>query len=857
MAPPPLPIDEILPEIVEKLRAAGAVVVSAPPGAGKTTRVPPALLDAGIAGAKRLLMLEPRRVAARAAARRIASERGVRLGEEVGHHVRFDRCAGPRTRLLVVTEGILTRMLVDDPFLGDVGVVLFDEFHERSLDADLALALVERVRRDARPDLRVAVMSATLDVAAVSRFLGGAPVVACEGRLFPVEVEHAAVRRDEGLEEAVAASVRALLARPGGDVLVFLPGRGEIGRCGEALAPHVRELDAELVELHGDLPPERQDAALAPGGAHRRVVLATNVAETSITLPGVTAVVDSGLVRRLRLDPGSGLDRLELERVSRASAEQRRGRAGRVAPGLCIRLWSRLDHRGLDESEEPEIRRVELSGLALQLLAFGERDVAAVPFLEPPDAARLSRALDLLERLGATRRGRVTELGQAMAALPVAPRLARLLLDGQRLGVARRAAIAAALLSERDPFTRGPPGPGGRRGRRAAEHESESDVVDEVAALEEFAERGTTRSECGELHPARAGFVLRGAGQLERLLGAGRPAAALDGEAADAALRRALLGGFADRLVRRREPGSPRGVMAGGLGVRLADESAVRRAALFVAVEIGGGGIAGGAEALVRRASAVERDWLDDSALATEEVVLFDPRRETVVARRVTRFAGLVIDERPAATPDPDSAARALAAAAGEEVERALGLERDEVAAWIARARRLREWMPELGLPALDAAWWREGLPALCEGARGFADLRRLPLVQLARARLGAKLARAIDQHAPERLVVPSGSAIRLDYPAAGAPVLAVRLQELFGLAETPRIAGGRVPVVLHLLAPNLRPQQVTQDLRSFWDSVYPRIRSELRARYPRHAWPDDPWNAPPARGPRRRGRRD
>ncbi|MBM4015807.1 MAG: ATP-dependent helicase HrpB [Planctomycetes bacterium] len=846
----PLPIDARLPELVAAVRDRGVAVVTAETGAGKTTRVAPALLEAGLAGERRAILLEPRRLAARAAARRIAEERGVALGEEVGYHVRFDRRASARTRLLVVTEGILTRMVQDDPFLDEFGLVLFDEFHERSLAADLAFALVDKVRREARSDLRLVVMSATLDAAPLSRFLGDAPVVAVPGRLHPVAVEWRPLKRDDRLDEAVVAAVRDAL-RGGadgigaqGDVLVFLPGLGEIRRCGEALAAaHAGSLAAgslELVELHGDLAPERQDAALRPGAA-RRILLATNVAETSVTLPGVTTVIDSGQVRRLQYDPTVGLDRLELGRVSQASAEQRRGRAGRVAPGRCLRLWSALDHRGLAPHEVPEIARVDLSGLVLELLAFGERRPAEFPFLEPPPAVALARAAFLLEQLGATRGGALTAVGRRMAGIPAPPRLARLLLAGEELGVGERAARAAALLSERDPFLRDARGP-----RREAVHESDSDVVDRVAALEEFATRGTTRFEWGELHRGRADWILRSARQLAQSVRRDARDGSLD---ADAALRRALFVGWADRLARRREPGSPRALLVGGRGVRLHESSAVRRAELFVAVDLDGGGD----EAQVRLASAVEREWLDSSALVTADEVQFDRTRAALVARRITRFADLAIEERLLPVESGEASGAVLAAAVGDDLERALGLAREEVAGLLARVRRLAEWMPELGLPALDAAWWRAWLPELCAGARSFADLQRLPLAELLRARLGVPLARALDQHAPERLVVPSGSAMRLDYPAEGPPVLAARLQELFGWAQTPRIAGGRVAVLLHLLAPNHRPEQVTQDLASFWNTVYPRIRGELRARYPRHSWPDDPWTAVAVRGPKKR----
>jgi ATP-dependent helicase HrpB len=850
MARDPLPIDPLLPAIADLLRSHGALVLSAETGAGKTTRVPPALLDAGLAGGRRLVMLEPRRLAARAAARRIAQEREVALGDEVGFHVRFERRAGARTRLLVVTEGILVRMLQDDPFLEEVGLVVFDEFHERSLDADLSLALVERVRRDARPDLRVAVMSATLDGERLASFLGNAPVETAPGRQFPVEVEYDPIKRDEPLEARVAAVAGELLARSAGDLLVFLPGVGEIARCAVALAPLAAARGIDVVELHGELPPEKQDAALARA-ERRRIVLATNVAETSVTLPGVTAVLDSGLVRRMRFDAASGLDRLELGTVSKASAEQRRGRAGRVAPGLCIRLWSALDQRGRPDHEEPEIRRVDLAGVALQLLAFGERDVARFPFFEAPEPRALARGLDLLERLGATHGGALTAVGRELARLPIHPRLARLLMEARRLGVGRRGALAAALLSERDAFSRAPRSPHVPHGGRRARHDSDSDLVDRIAALEAFAAGGSVHSAAGELHPGRARFVLRGAAQLERLADGPDGRASSPCGDGDEALRRALFLAFADRLVRRREAGSRKGLMVGGRGVELAEESAVARAELFVAIDVDDCG----GDARVRAASAVERAWLDEEfgdQLATGDELRYDEERDSVVARRTTRFVDLPIDEKPIAPSDPDAVARTLAEAAARNVARALDLDH-EATSFAARVQSLAQWMPELGWPRIDDGFWRALLPELCTGCRSFAELRRRPLADFARARLTAAQLRALEREAPERIRVPSGSEIRLDYRPGQPPALAVRMQELFGLAETPRVAGGRVAVVLHLLAPNHRPQQVTQDLASFWSNVYPRIRGELRARYPRHSWPDDPRTAVALRGPRRR----
>ena len=841
----PLPIDEALPGLLAALRESSAAVLIAPTGAGKTTRVPPALLDR-IGG--RIVMLEPRRIAARAATRRIAEERGWRLGEEVGYQVRFERRAGPATRILVVTEGILVQMLQGDPFLDGVGAVIFDEIHERSLHTDLSLAMTRRVQREVRPDLRIVAMSATADPGPIAEYLSAfplspalstvageraqlvpAPVIRSEGRLHPVEIRH--------VELPVPAAVRLALQETAGDVLVFLPGVGEIERTARALSG---ERDLAVVALYGDLPAERQDEALRPLD-RRKVVLATNVAETSITVEGVTAVVDGGQVRRLRFDPATGLDRLELGRISRASADQRAGRAGRQSPGLCLRLWPAWEHPALPEREMPEILRVDLATPALQLLAWGETDLAAFDWFEAPDPAALASALLLLRRLGATDDHGVTGTGRLLARMPVHPRLGRLLLEGHRLGHPREAALLAALLSERDPFPRTPRGAGPRRSSR-------SDLLDRLDALEaDWSEE--------RLNAGAARFVLKARDQLldllRRELGPAAlapwpPAPGPSRELRDEALLRALLAAYPDRLARRREPRSPRAVMVGGRGVRLAEESAVLEPGLFLCIDMD----ARPAEALVRLASEVEPEWLPAQDLRTAVEMEFDEERERVVAWRRTRFDGLVLAETEVPAGGGDSV---LAEAAAARLDRALPLDDPEVAGFLARVRCLREWMPEWNLPAFDEAQLRALVPALAAGRRSFAELRRAPLLAALQGSLAHDQLRAVEREAPERLEVPSGSRIRLVYEPGKPPVLAARIQELFGLAETPRVAAGRVPVLLHLLAPNSRPQQVTHDLRSFWENTYPQVRKELAGRYPKHAWPQDPWNARPERRPGRR----
>ncbi|HEY2289241.1 MAG TPA: ATP-dependent helicase HrpB [Thermoanaerobaculia bacterium] len=846
--PAPLPIDEVLPALIAALREGPAAVLIAPTGAGKTTRVPPALLAAGVGAGRQIVMLEPRRIAARAASRRMAEEGGQEgqwtLGREVGHQVRFERRAGPETKILVVTEGILVQRLQADPFLEGVGIVIFDELHERNLQTDLSLAMARRVQRDARPDLKLLAMSATLDPGPVAAFLApfgrDCPVIESRGRLHPVDVLYTDRPDDRALPGQIAAGVRRMLGSTPGDILVFLPGVGEIQRASEALAG---ERDLAVLPLYGDLPAEKQDEVLRPL-SRRKVVLATNVAETSITIDGVTAVVDSGLVRRLRFDPATGLDRLELGKVSRASADQRAGRAGRQAPGVCLRLWPAWEHAALPERETPEIARVDLAGPALQLLAWGEPDLADFDWLEPPDPTALAAATLLLRQLGAIDDHGVTATGRTMARLPVHPRLARLLVEGHRLGRTDDAALLAALLSERDPFPRGVRGAGPRRGISL---KARSDLLDRLDALEAFEKRKAPEA---DLNAGAARFVLRARDQLvemaRRELSGGKGSGT-----GDEPLLRALLAAYPDRVARRREPRGPRGVMVGGRGVRLAEESAVLEAPLFLCVDLDAGRSGPLSEALVRKASEVEPEWLP--GLRTTIELEFDETRERVAAWKRTRYEDLVVAEAEVPPSDAEETTRILSEAAAGRLDRALPLDDPEVASFLARVRSLAGWMPELGLPRFEEEEVRALLPILAAGRKSFAELRRAPLLDVLQGSLSHQQREAVRREAPERLTVPSGSQIRIAYEPGRPPVLAARIQEMFGLAETPRVAAGRVPVLLHLLAPNGRPQQVTHDLRSFWETTYPQVRKELAGRYPRHSWPQDPWNAAPQRRPTRR----
>jgi ATP-dependent helicase HrpB len=877
----PLPIDPHLPAIVDALRQHGAVVVVAEPGAGKTTRVPPAILDAGLLSSKEnpaLVMLQPRRVAARAAAARIADERRVPLGgDDVGYHVRFDKRLTDRTRLRVVTEGILTRQLVADPFLTGVGCVVLDEFHERSLDVDLALAMLREVRSGVRDDLKIIVMSATLDAERVSAALGDAPVLRVPGRTFPVTVEHRAPSQLK-VWDRVASEVEQVVAHAdptSGDVLVFLPGVEEIRRTESLLAPLASRLGFDLRILHGSLAFDEQQRALEPArdGA-RRVILSTNIAETSLTIDGVTVVIDSGLARVPRFDPKRGLDRLELGRISRASSEQRAGRAGRTAPGRCIRLWSTSEHSALRAFEDPEICRVDLAPTVLSLRLWGVSDPRTFGWYEAPDDATLTQAENLLEMLGAVesaRGGTITDLGKRMVRLPVHPRIARLLLAGVDAGQPDLAASVAAILSERD-FV--------RRERdfhaRGARTRTASDLFDRLELLE----RGQEHRDDVDRNGRRA--VLRVRDELLRIVrrlrspspgtpGEGRdegrsrssigrpspqPCPGVPGEGDEGDLLRKLaLLAYPDRVCKRRDADPAAGAMVGGGGVRLAPESGVRDGPLFLALDARSDDRARTREATVHLASSVDEAWLDElfpGQLVTESALRFDAASRRVVAQRQTRYRDLVIRESKegGGSVEPHLAGPILAQALFAEARDLIAAD-EHARPLLARLAFVRRHVPEKPWPdPTDDTSLRELVDLACANRSRADEVRWADALA---SMLAYPLDRELEKLAPTTVEVPTGSNIKLDYDVTTAPVLAVRLQELFGLPDTPRIAGGRVAVVLHLLGPNYRPVQVTDDLASFWKNTYPQVRKDLRARYPKHSWPEDPLEADPIRGARRR----
>ncbi|WP_165070329.1 ATP-dependent helicase HrpB [Paludisphaera rhizosphaerae] len=843
----PLPIDPALPRILDDLDARGALVLVAEPGSGKTTRVPPAIVRRGTPG--RVVVLQPRRVAARSTAARIADEQGWTLGREVGYHVRFDRRDSADSRLVVMTEGILSRRLLADPFLEGVGTVVLDEFHERSLHTDLALALLREVRREVRPDLRIVVMSATLDAEPVARFLD-APVVQVPGRTHPVSIQYRDASRPSDPGVIAAAVSDALADSPDrGHVLVFLPGMAEIRRAQAELSPIASRYDARVLPLHGSLPPDEQDAALRPTD-RRKIILSTNIAETSLTIDGVTTVIDSGLARVAGHDAVRGLDRLDLQPISRASADQRAGRAGRTGPGCCIRLWSEQRHALLEPFEAPEIRRVDLGSTLLTLHSWGVAEPADFGWYEAPEPDRVRAAEALLARLGAFDPGtrRITPTGERMLMLPVHPRLSRLLLAAAEEGLLHEGAALAALLSEKDVASR----------RRSGGHRGLSDMLGRLDLLAE-AERARFSLSLTDrgIDPGAARQAAKIRDDLVRLgsrLEVG-DAPALDESAREEALLKLLILAYPDRVVKRRGA-EETGVMVGGRGVRLAPESVVRDGEFFLALDPREDRRRGTLELQVSLASAVRLEWLEElepQSIRRERSVEYDPSRERVAAMNRLWYEDILIREDPAKPPDAREASVALFEAlrprAGEVFR-----EDPAAASWLARYEFVRQAVPELEWPEFTDEALAGPLEMLCHCKTRTDEVRKAPKAVYLEGLLTPAQSRELDACAPTSITIPSGRHVRLDYEPGRQPVLAAKLQELFGWPEAPRLARGRVPLLLELLGPNHRPVQVTSDLRSFWATTYHQVRKDLRGRYPKHPWPEDPTTAQaPVRTPRPR----
>ena len=831
------PITPLLPELRAALDAHSRLVLEAPPGAGKTTQVPPALLDAPWLGGRRIVMLEPRRIAARAAAQFMAAQRGELVGHTVGYRIRFESKVSAATRIEVVTEGILTRLIQDDPELAGIGAILFDEFHERHLAGDLGLALALDVQATLRPDLRLLVMSATLDGERIARWLD-APRLSSPGRSFPVRIEHPPARAQETPEHQLARVVRQALEDNAGDVLVFLPGRREIARA-QALLDKALP-DVERVPLHGELSLAEQQAALAPAEpGTRRVILATNVAESSVTLPGIRAVVDAGLAREPRFDPSSGFSRLETVAISQASADQRAGRAGRVAEGTAYRLWPQS--RRLEAARTPEIAQAELSGLALELAAWGVAGDDTLRWLDPPPPGALAQARELLVALGALDAGgRVTPLGRRMLELGATPRLAAAALRAPT-ELHPLVADLLALVEARSPL----------RGDQARSDDFRARVSALHAWRDRRAAAPSSMARAGADHGALAAIEQVAKGWRRRL----DVRTAASGVPDSHAVGDLLLHAWPDRIARQDATNPRRYTLANGRGAVLHEATALLGEPWLVVLDLK----LEARDSLILAAAPFDPRRLEQDfpqRFQQERTVGWNGSRGAVEAFEERRFGAIVL-ERRSVPVRPEDALPALLAAV-----RSRGL---DALPWSEQVRRLRarmqalaRWMPELGLPDVSdtalLATLEDWLAPYLAGKRKLDALGSDELSQALAAQLDYEQRRQLDAQAPENLAVPSGQTRKLDYPPDAPPVLAVKLQELFGLADTPRVAGGRVPVTLHLLSPAGRPIQVTQDLKGFWERTYPEVKKELKGRYPRHPWPDDPWSATPTHRAKPRG---
>ncbi|MFZ9683044.1 MAG: ATP-dependent helicase HrpB [Cephaloticoccus sp.] len=854
MDPLSLPIYELESDLVAALRDEGRVVVQAPTGSGKSTQLPKMLLKHGLADAGQVVVLQPRRLATRMLAKRVAEELGTALGEVVGYQIRLESRVSAATRIKFVTEGVLLRQMAADAALRGISVIVFDEFHERHLYGDITLARALQIKRGSRPDLRIVVMSATLDTVVLKNYLAPCRVLTSEGRTFPVEIQYLPKTVDfdaEPVWEVAAKECERVAAATTGDLLVFMPGAYEISRTVQAIEARRTLRDFACFPLHGELPPEQQDRAVERG-AGRKIIVSTNVAETSLTIDGVTAVIDSGLARVARFDPHRGINTLLVEKISAASADQRAGRAGRTAPGRCVRLWTEREHGKRAPQELPEVRRLDLTEVVLTLKASGIDDVVAFPWIEPPEPKALEKAENLLADLGAigaklaraerTPHRVITETGRRMLRFPVHPRYARMLLEAEQRGCVRPVALMAALTQGRNFLLRGVPKNVELARERVLGEEHESDFLLLMRAWQEADRAGYRIDACRELgiHAQAARAVGPLFAQFLKI--AEREGLDTTNHAVpEAELRRCVLAGFSDQLAKRLDAVTLRCDLVHGRRGVLARESVCQRAPLFVAAEITEvGGRGGEVNTLLSLATAIEEAWLgemfpDDYVSSTG--VGYDESAKRVIARRERKFRDLVLEAKISGDEVPADAAAALLTKEVNAGRIKLEAWDEAVEQWITRVNRLAEWFPELEVSPITQADRATLIEQLCYGEVSAKALRDKPVMPVLRDWLTAEQLAVLDVYLPERLVMANGRRSRLTYRAEGPPVLSARIQELYGIEGKFTLGQGRVPVKIEVLAPNQRPIQVTDDLTNFWREQYPKIKAELSRRYPRHEW--------------------
>jgi ATP-dependent helicase HrpB len=846
MASRDLPIYELENALVASLRGSGRTIVQAPTGSGKSTQVPQMLLAHGFLGAGQAVVLQPRRLAARMLARRVAQEVGTELGDTVGYQIRLESRVSERTRIRFVTEGILLRQMTFDPELRGVSAVVFDEFHERHLYGDISLAKALGLQRTVRPDLRIVVMSATLDAGALSGYLAPCDVLVSRGRTFPVRIEYLPKPANfdaDPVWDVAARECERFAGETAGDMLVFMPGAYEIARTIQAIQG-IRALRGfAALPLHGELPPEAQDRAVARAEG-RKIIVSTNVAETSLTIDGVTAVIDSGLARVARFDPERGINTLLVEKVSAASADQRAGRAGRTAPGVCVRLWTEREHGQRPAHELPEVKRLDLSEVVLALKASGIVDVAGFRWFEKPDPRGLERAEALLADLGALERpqGPITETGRRMLRFPVHPRYARMFLAAQERGCVRSVAMMAALTQGRNFLLRGVPRQVDEAREEAFGEEHESDFFLLMRAWR-FADKGGYSLDACR----RLGIHAQGARQVGPLFEQFLEIAGAEGldtserRVDGTQVRKCVLAGFPDHLARRLDAATLRCDLIHGRRGVLARESAIGKAPLLVAAEITEvGGRAGDVSVILNIATAVDESWLDElfpGELVSVREVTYDPASKRVVSRRERRFRDLVLESKSGSDDVPPDGAASLLAREVVAGRIAIDGWDEAVEQWINRVNRLAEWFPEIEVNPIGPADRVTLIEQVCYGETSARGVKGRDVMPVLRDWLTAEQLSAMDTLVPERLEMPNGRRSRITYPKEGAPILSARIQELYGIGGRFSIGGGRVPVKIEVLAPNQRPIQVTDDLTGFWQSIYPKIKAELSRKYPRHEW--------------------
>ncbi len=836
-----LPIYELADSIVTALRAQPRLVLQAPTGSGKSTQVPQILLDRGLAENGEIVVLQPRRLATRLLAARVAQERKVRLGDEVGYQIRLDRVVSARTRIRFVTEGVLLRQMLNDPELRGISAILFDEFHERHLYGDITLARALEIQEQMRPDLRLVVMSATLDAGALQSYLAPCELLTSRGRTFPVDIDY--VERPLGdfpVWDAAAEELERLARETEGDALIFMPGAYEINRTIQAVRNSRLGSQCIVLPLHGELPPGDQDAAVARYD-RRKVIVSTNVAETSLTIEGVRIVIDSGLARMARFDPYRGINTLLIERISRASADQRAGRAGRTAPGRCLRLWTEREHGDRAPQELPEVRRLDLAEVVLTLKASGIRDIAKFRWLEPPDPKSLDRAVTLLTDLSALDdAGAISPMGRRMLAFPAHPRYARMLLEADELGCVPAAALVAALTQGRNLLRRAE----GKEMQESREEKlgekAESDFAMLIQA-HRFAEKANFNPQaCREL--GINAMAARDAANLaDQFLAIARDEGLNIKEQVTSpeAIQRCVLAGFPDQVAMRLDAGTLRCAMVHGRKGVLARESMVHHSPLVVASEVREIEIKGERQVLLTLATAIKEEWLRElfpDGFADSVEVRFDATQRRVMARNIVRFRDLVLRAKETDRVPLDQAAVLLA----EQVESGACVLKnwdEAVEQWIVRLNLLADWWPEFELPKLGEEDRRLLVEQVCHGAISYREIKERSVWPVVKSWLSPAQQNLLEEYAPERVTMPNGRKFKIVYAMNAAPTVGARIQDLYGIEAEIRIAGNRVPLVIQVLAPNHRPIQVTQNLANFWKESYPKIKQELQRKYPKHLW--------------------